>query len=335
MLITHLAVFINFANIRYMSKKIIFSVFLITALLTGGLAVADDEPSSGRDRVPIKAKRQEEKTKDRTEVRETKDTIKQEVKNARKAAKTEVKEMRETTKINKKELKKETKTGIDEVKELAKERRETGVEKAKMERETKKEELKIKREEFKENLKAKREEAKEALKTRKEELHQKLKTVKDERKKQAVEKIDDSMAKLNEKMTEHFSEVLKKIEKALVRVEERANKAESRNLNTATVRRAITGAEAAIVSAQTAVEAQAGKSYTLTVTLEENLKRDVGLARQALHTDLAVVNQAVKAAREAVRKAAVALAQIPRINETSVPSPSSTAEAASSVTPVP
>ncbi len=68
-------------------------------------------------------------------------------------------------------------------------------------------------------------------------------------------------------------------------------------------------------AARAAIEAQAGKTYSISVTTEQKLKEAAEAARKALHDDLNKVKEAVKAAHEAVRKAAVALAQIPRVDE--------------------
>ena len=103
------------------------------------------------------------------------------------------------------------------------------------------------------------------------------------------------------------------------RIDARVAKAEERGLDVSAVKTAEEAAKRAIASAREAVRAQAGKTYTAAVNTEGTLKRDVGSARQALHADLKKVEAVVKAAREAVRKAAVALAQIPRIDEPSSP----------------
>jgi len=156
------------------------------------------------------------------------------------------------------------------------------------------------------------------IEARREELKQKLATIRDERKKQTTERIGAELQKLNERITAHFSNVLEKIENALERVNSRADKAEANNRDVRAVRTAISEAETAITDARTAASAQAGKVYTLEVTTEDALRVDVGRARQTLHTDLSAVREKVKAAHEAVRKAAVSLAQIPKVDELEV-----------------
>lgn len=178
--------------------------------------------------------------------------------------------------------------------------------------ELKKKELEQRREEFKQKMETDREQLKQEIEKKREELKNRLEKVKDQRKKDVVEKIDNSMDRLNEKMADHFSELITKIEKVLERVGERADRAEERGADVSSVRTATNEAILAIKAARTAIEVQAGKTYKMNITDEATLKLKVGEARQALHKDISIVREAVKSAHEAVRKAAVALAQIPK-----------------------
>ena len=154
------------------------------------------------------------------------------------------------------------------------------------------------------------------IEERRAELQTRLQSIRDERKKQAVERIHEAVNALNERMTDHFTNVLDQIDKMLDRVESRTDKAEANGLDVSTVRPEITNAENAIAAARAAVEAQAGKVYEVQITgSETTLRADVGKTRQELHEDLTGVRDLVKAAREAVRNAAVTLAQIPRVND--------------------
>ncbi|MBI4085895.1 MAG: hypothetical protein HY433_01465 [Candidatus Liptonbacteria bacterium] len=185
-----------------------------------------------------------------------------------------------------------------------------------------------KREEFKKTIEAKREELKNEIEARKEALKIRLKAIKDERKKLAVERIDDGLGKMNARMTAHFTDVLDKLADVLGRIVSRTDKAADGGLDVSAVRTAVTEAESAIASARSAVAAQAGKAYSITVTTEDTLRADVGGARKALHDDLKKVQDAVKAAREKVRKAATTLAQIPGVDQ---PAPTSTSAGTSTV----
>ncbi|HXF43960.1 MAG TPA: hypothetical protein VNK70_00560 [Candidatus Paceibacterota bacterium] len=200
-----------------------------------------------------------------------------------------------------------------------------------------KEEMKIKmensREEFKSSFEAKREEAKKQIENERKELKKKLEKMKDENRKKIVERLSEKLNELNSRLTTHYLSVLDKLEKILDNIVSRTDKAEARGLDVGAVRTAVTSAETAIAEAKAAIDVQVGKIYsfdlaTSTVTAstatstEHSLKSIVGEARQTLHADLAAVKEKVKAAHEAVRRAAVALAQVPRVNEDATSTPS-------------
>ena len=166
----------------------------------------------------------------------------------------------------------------------------------------------------------KREEMKTQIEAKKAELQAKLQGIRDERKKQTVERIFTKVNALNERVTNHFTNVLNQIDEMLNRVNSRAGKGEINGLNVSAAKIEITNAQNAITAARDAVKTQAGKVYSVQTTGNETtLKSDVGNTRHALHEDLVAAREKVKAARDAVRKAAVALAQIPRVNEVEVP----------------
>ncbi|MDP2664386.1 MAG: hypothetical protein Q8O97_00225 [bacterium] len=212
------------------------------------------------------------------------------------------------------------KDAVQTIRTEATQLRKEAVDQFKAKREEAKVQLKAKTEELKANVKTKREEVKSRIEAKKVELKEKLKAVRDEKKKQIVERVYNSVNELNERMTDHLTKTLNQIQEVLDRVESRADKAEANDLDVASVRTAITAAESAIASSRSAVEAQAGKTYSFTVTTEEKLRSDVGTARQALHTDLVAVRETVKAARDAVKSAAVVLGQVPKVDEAEVDS---------------
>lgn len=177
-----------------------------------------------------------------------------------------------------------------------------------------------KKAEFKNKVEAARTELKTRIETKKQELKTRLAKIKDERKKQVVEKIDGQLDELNKRRVDHFSQVLDQIEKVLDKIGSRTAKAKANSRDVSTVETAITEAEKVIAASREAVKTQAGKTYTITITTETALRQDVGKARQALHADLVKVQDSVKAAREAVRKVATTLAQIPNVNDLEVSS---------------
>lgn len=181
-----------------------------------------------------------------------------------------------------------------------------------------KQQIETRREEFKANVEAKREEMKQQAETKKEELKQKLQVVKDERKKQIVERLDTKVQELNQKRLDHFGNVLEKIEGVLEKIVSRTDKAEANGRDVSAVRTAIENVKTAVAAARDAIAAQAGKTYSITVTTEANLKTDVGSVRQQLVNDLKAVQYKVQAARQAAVAAAQALARIPRVDEAEV-----------------
>ncbi len=117
-----------------------------------------------------------------------------------------------------------------------------------------------------------------------------------------------------------MSQVLYKLEKVLDNIGTRAGKAEANGRDVSAVKTAITDAQNAIATSRTAIQTQAGKTYTIVINTENTLRQDVGQARQALHTDLVKIRDTVKAAYDAVRKAATTLAQIQNVDNLEVSS---------------
>lgn len=219
------------------------------------------------------------------------------------------------------------------IKEETKQLRRSAIEEFQKKREEAKNFVEQKREEFRKATEEKRAEAKKIIETKRQELKDKLVKIKDEKKKIAVEKINEEIVRVNESRMNHFAEVLNKIEKALANVGSRADKAEANGRDVSSVRSAINEAQAVISESRTAVANQLGKVYTITVSSESALKQDVGKTRQELQTDLKAVNNTIKKAHDAVRKAAVALAQIPKVNELEVSETPSTAAESTTITP--
>jgi DNA repair exonuclease SbcCD ATPase subunit len=179
--------------------------------------------------------------------------------------------------------------------------------------------------EFRNQVQNKREEMKTKIDALKEKLRERLRERISERKRTIVERIYDRINALNERMTDHYMDVLDHLEKVLERIESRTAKAKLNGRDVSSVEAAIEKAHQAINTAREAVKAQAEKVYQPPeITTEGNLKLDVGKLRQQLHDDLKAVEKLVKDARDAVRQAAVALAQIPKVDELEVPTTTET-----------
>ncbi len=178
--------------------------------------------------------------------------------------------------------------------------------------------IESKKEEFKNKVEAKREEVKSKVEVKKIELKERLTKIKDERKKQIVERVYSQINELNNRRLDHYSAVLEKLEKVLDRISSRTAKAEANGRDISAVKIVITEATNSIAAARAAIQNQAGKVYTPVISIESALKTDIGVIRQALRSDLANIQETVKTSQEAIRKAANALAQIPKVDELEV-----------------
>jgi chromosome segregation ATPase len=234
----------------------------------------------------------------------------------------EIKNVRENVRVQRQEAKDALKSQLETAREELKKK----IEEAKAE-------FEAKREQFKQEFDVKREEVKKQMETEKAALKDKLAKIKDEKKRQAVERIANQIAELNTRRLDHFSAVLEKLEKALERIVSRIEKAAARGLDVSSPKAEVEKAKTAIAAARTAITAQAGKVYKVltSTSTESSLKREVRNVRELLHADLKKVEEAVKAARDAVHKAATTLAQIHGVDEESPsaggPTPASTSTA--------
>lgn len=244
-------------------------------------------------------------------IKDARQNIREEVKQVRQNVREEVKDLRQGAR-------EEIKQGRGEIREINKQNRDTMKQEFEAKRMEAKNLMESKKEEFKNKVEVKREEAKSKIEAKKEELKGKLTKIKDERKKQVVEKIYNQVNELNKRRLEHFSAVLEKLEKVLDRISNRAAKAEANGRDISAVKTAITEATNAIALSRTAIQNQTVKVYAPVISTESALKTDIGEIRKALHNDLAGVQETVKTAQEAVKKAATTLAQIPKVDELEV-----------------
>ena len=224
----------------------------------------------------------------------------------------------------KQEVRQDVKQATTEANQKIQVLRKETVEQFQKQREEAKEQIQQKREEVKNAVEVRREELKTTIAAKREALKDRLQVVRDEKKKQAVERIYTTLNAINERMTDHFLNVLDQVEDVLDRVQGRSDKAKANDLDVSSAQTAIDAAHRAIDEARTAVREQAAKSYSITVTDEATLRENAKSAKEQLRKDLEAAKDAVKAARDSVRIAAVALAQIPRVDEVEVSSESVT-----------
>lgn len=182
-------------------------------------------------------------------------------------------------------------------------------------------------------IRAEREKRQQEMLEWRERLRERLRVFRDEQKRAIVERVCERINALNQIITDHYLQVLDHLEDVLLRIESRATKAKINGLDISEVEKAIVDAQGEIDKAREMVKQQASKVYSLattsTTTSEETIKTEVRNLRQQIHADLKGVEFFVRKAREKVREAAIALAQIPRVDSLEI-SPTSTTESSTS-----
>jgi len=151
-------------------------------------------------------------------------------------------------------------------------------------------------ESVKQEFEAKREEAKAALETKREALKEKLTAIKDEKKQETVSRLSENINELNKKKTGDYSAVIVKLERVWASI-----KAKSGEIADQAIAANI---ENSLVAVKESLNQQASRVYELNVSTENNLKTDIGQARQALESDLKAVREKIGAAKTLLYQAA-------------------------------
>ena len=159
-------------------------------------------------------------------------------------------------------------------------------------------------------LEDRREKAKETFKTQRETFQKQLQTIRDEKKKILVDRLNKNFNEVNKKRTDQMLKYLTKVSEVLDKVRSRAAVAKAKGKDTSSVDAAITKAQGDIDKAKSAIIAQAGKDYTVTISSEDNLRTDVGTTMKSLQGDSQVVRDLVIAAHKSVSDAVRALGGI-------------------------
>lgn len=169
---------------------------------------------------------------------------------------------------------------------------------------------KERRQEALEEAKLKRANALERAKDAREKFKTRLQTIKNERKQKTVEGIDQKIATHNTRWVNHWNEVLGRLREIVAKIQTNADRAEENGKDISGVENKIGAANAAIESAQAAVNTQAGKTYTISITSENNLREDVQPVIEQFKEDVKTVLESVKTARKAVQEAFKSLRDI-------------------------
>ncbi len=160
-------------------------------------------------------------------------------------------------------------------------------------------------------LKNKLEQARETYRgntqAQKDEFKKKLGEFKDKKKQSLTARVNAKLGDVNTKRTAKMNGYLTKLEGVLEKLTTRSSDLKAKGKNTSSADAKLATVRTTIDAAKAAVNAQAGKSYTLTITSEATVKADVGSATKGLQTDLQTTYSLVKAAKSAVKDAALAL----------------------------
>ncbi len=165
------------------------------------------------------------------------------------------------------------------------------------------------------------------ISSRREEFKKKVKGFIDEKKKSIVENLDSRINDMNKNRTAHFSEIIEKLTSILDKIEVKAKEMQAKGVDISRLSSAISDARSAINEASVAIETQAGKNYVINISTETNVKNDVSTTIQLLKTDMQVVMDAVKKAKDSVKIAVDLMmglrrdANIPSVTHSPSPNP--------------
>lgn len=130
-----------------------------------------------------------------------------------------------------------------------------------------------------------------------------LAAFKDKRKARIAERVNTNLNKINQNYTERMKKHLETMSAILDKLEARVN-SNSPDIKDPTVAKAaIAEARAKIAAATTAVDAQAQKDYTITVTTESKIRADAQKMRDLLKTDIQDLRKQLIDAKQSVANA--------------------------------
>ena len=163
------------------------------------------------------------------------------------------------------------------------------------------------RDAFRSNVDSLRAEAQSKETKARQELQTKLQAIKNQTKVAAVENVDQNIAKINSGFIDRWTNATSQLDSFLAKIVSgvSAVAASSTGKDLTAVNSAISDANNAISAAKSAIETQAQKTYTITITTEANLKADVSATRTALNKDLSSVKDLIQVAHSAVTKALI------------------------------
>lgn len=173
------------------------------------------------------------------------------------------------------------------------------------------------RAEFRETVEQKRKEAEELreefrkrVEERRAELQEKIREVQDERRREIAERVAENLNKVQERLLNNFLRVIDNLETVLTNISTATDRREAAGADVSAVRAAISNAETVLAEARAALELQFQEDYTPVIEEDASVGQVLSNLRNQLAEDLKSAREIVLNAKEAVRSAAVALAQV-------------------------
>jgi len=168
-----------------------------------------------------------------------------------------------------------------------------------------------------EALKTLIEQKKETMEQRREALNTKMAAFKDQRRKNLVLNLDAKISSISAKRVEKMNQAVARLEEILDGIKTKSDSITG--CDKTTLDSVITNAENELNVASNAIEEQAEKIYSITISTEETTKNDVGATIRLLMQDLRSSHQKVVNLKKAIVKAATTL----RLTKTCTPITSS------------
>lgn len=151
-------------------------------------------------------------------------------------------------------------------------------------------------EQFEQRTASREAEMKQRMASREAELKQRLTQWQNKQKAMIVERINAQLQKINQQVTDRMTRQLDNMSARLLKAPDEATSGAYFDST------AYEPASLAISNARSAVSSQAAKSYSITISTEQNAKTDAKTARDNLFNDLKKLQEVMLSAKQAVAK---------------------------------
>lgn len=154
--------------------------------------------------------------------------------------------------------------------------------------------------EFQTRIATKEAELKDKIASREGQLKAKLEAFKDKKKAEIAQRVNTNLNHINLNRVRAMTANLNTMDNLLTKVKTKTAEKSAGGTDVTSINTAIASADAAIAAARTALETQAGKDYSITVSTETTVHSDAKTKRDQLLADLKAVHEKVKLARKAL-----------------------------------